>query len=196
MERLTTSEYDLYIGSWASDGKTVAVTEWSPSGEDIALLDIHSGRLTPFLNSQFNEAYPEFSRDGRWIAYASDESKRNEVYVRPFPGPGVKQQVSNDGGIQPLWARDGKQLFYRRQDQVWVVDVRTDGGFATTKPRLLFERPGFSPSDPIRNYDLSFDGQRFVMVKHEQTKPMPVTEMILVLNWFEELKHLVPAGKK
>jgi hypothetical protein len=95
----------------------------------------------------------------------------------------------------PLWARNGKQLFYLWQDQVWVVDVRTDGGFATGKPRLLFERPGYASTSPIRSYDLSLDSQRFLMVKGEQRKPSPVTEMILVQNWFEELKRLVPTGK-
>ena len=107
----------------------------------------------------------------------------------------MKHPVSSEGGSEPLWARNGKQLFYRRRDQVWVVDVRTDGGFSTSKPRLLFEQPGYSAGIPIRSYDLSLDGQRFLMVKLEQRKPTPVTEMILVQNWFEELKHLVPAGK-
>jgi serine/threonine-protein kinase len=115
MERLTTSEHDQYVGSWAKDGKTVALVEW-PLGAnpDIAVLDVRSGRVTPFLNSQFMEMYPDFSPDGRWIAYTSDESKRDEVYVRPFPGPGMKYPVSNEGGVEPLWARNYKQLFYRR----------------------------------------------------------------------------------
>jgi len=197
MERLTTSEYDERPGSWSSDGKTVALVEEHPdTGYDITLLDVRSGRLTPFLNSQFREIYPEFSPDGRWIAYASDESKRFEVYVRSFPGPGMKHQISSEGGVEPLWARNGKQLFYRWGDQVWVVDVRTDGGFATRKPRLLFEKPGYDQSSPLRVYDLSLDGQRFLMVKWEQRKPTPVTELTLVQNWFEELKRLLPAGKK
>jgi hypothetical protein len=194
MERLTTSEYEQWPGSWSSDGKTVALAEAHPdTGSDIAVLDVPSGRVTPFLNSQFDETFPDFSPDGRWIAYSSDESKRNEVYVRAFPGPGMKQQVSSEGGREPLWARNGKQLFYRRQDQVWVVDVRIDGGFAMSKPRLLFEKPGYGSGNPIRAYDLSLDSKRFLMVKLEQRKPTPVTEMILVQNWFEELKRLVPA---
>jgi len=200
MDRLTTSPFDQYPGSWASDGQTLALVEdresHTDTGSDIALLEIGSGRVRPFLNSQFYEGFPEFSPDGRWIAYVSDESGRYEVYVRPFPGPGSKYQVSSQGGAQPLWARNGKQLFYRWQDQVWAVDVRTDGGFSTGKPRLLFERPGYSPGNPTRSYDLSQDGQRFLMVKQEQRTPAPVTEMTLVQNWFEELKRLVPTGKK
>ena len=192
MERLTTSQYDTSPGSWSPDGQTLALAEIHPDTLDIVLLDARSGRVRSFLNSQFNEMYPEFSPDGRWIAYSSYESKRNEVYVRPFPGPGMKHQVSSGGGNQPLWARNGKQLFYRWQDQVWVVDVRTDDGFVTSKPRLLFERPGYVSSEPIRGYDLSQDGQRFLMVKREQRKPTPVTEMILVQNWLEELKRRMP----
>jgi len=197
MERLTTTEYDQRPGSWSSDGKTVALAE-SPAGAnwDIAVMDVPSRRVTPFLNSQFNEQYPEFSPDGRWIAYSSDESKRYEVYVRPFPGPGMKCLVSSEGGQEPVWARNGKQLFYRWEDQMWVVDVRTDGGFAPSKPRLLFEKPGYGSGYPIRAYDLSLDGQRFLMVKEGQRKSTPVTEMTLVQNWFEELKRLVPTGKK
>ncbi len=195
MERVTTSECNQHPGAWSSDGKTVALTEWHPADtlHDIAVWDARSGRVTPFLNSPFSEKFPEFSPDGRWIAYTSDESNRNEVYVRPFPGPGLKQQISSDGGTEPLWARDGKQLFYRnQQSQFWVVDVRTEGGFATSRPRLLFEKLGFSSGDPIRDYDLSLDGKRFLMVKLDQRNPTPVTEMILVQNWFEELKRLVP----
>jgi serine/threonine protein kinase len=197
MEQLATSAYIQYPGSWSSDGKTVALVESHPdTGNDIAMLDVRSGRVTPFLNSQFNEMYPEFSPDGPWIAYTSDESKSDEVYVRAYPGPGMKQQVSSEGGRQPLWARNGEQLFYRRQNQTWVVDVRIDGGFAASKPRLLFEKAGYALGGPIRSYDLSLDGQRFLMVKPEQPRPEPVTEMTLVQNWFEELKRLVPSGKK
>jgi serine/threonine-protein kinase len=199
MERLTTSEYEQRPGSWSSNGQTLALVESHPgTGADIVLLEARSGLVRPFLNSRFQETYPDFSPDGRWIAYTSNESKRDEVYVQPFPGPGMKHQVSSQGGSQPLWARDGKQLFYRSKggDQVWVVEVRTDGGFSPSKPRLLFDRPGYSEGSPIRGYDLSRDGQRFLMVKREQRKPTPVTEMILVQNWFEELKQKLPTGKK
>jgi serine/threonine protein kinase len=197
MERLTTNEYEQWPGSWSPDGKTVALVEVHPdTGSDIAMLDVPSGHVTPFLNSQFNETFPDFSPDGRWIAYSSDESKRDEVYVRAFPGPGMKQQVSLEGGEEALWARNGRQLFYRRQDQVWVVDVRTDGGFVMSKPRLLFEKPGYDSGNPIRAYDLSLDSQRFLIVKEEERKPSPATEMIFIQNWFEEIKRLVPTGKK
>jgi serine/threonine-protein kinase len=201
-ERLTTSDFDQEPGSWSPDGTTLAFCEWHPEklGNDILLLDVGSRRVTPFLNSQANESHPEFSPDGRWIAYASTESGRevNEVYVRPFPGPGGRLLISHEGGVEPLWARDGKRLFYRSLDaqQVWVVDIRTDGGLAAGKPHLLFKAPGFERGGMVRSWDLSPDGRRFLMVKLEERVSQPATEMILVQNWFEAVRHLVPAGRK
>jgi serine/threonine-protein kinase len=197
MERLTTSDFPQSPGSWSPDGATLVFDEEHPDTMgDILLLDLRSRRVTPFLKSRGIEAWPEFSPDGRWIAYVSDESGRWEVFVRPFPGPGGKWLISHEGGFDPLWAKNGKQLFYRSGDdqQVWVVDVRTDGGFLAGKPRLLFKEPGLGGGG--RAWDLSLDGQRFLMVKLEERKPQPVTEMILVQNWFEELKRLVPGGKQ
>jgi Tol biopolymer transport system component len=193
MERVTTSDCDQRVGSWSSDDETVALVESCKGSFDISVLNVRSRQVTPVLTTSSNETFPEFSLDARWIAYSSDESKRNEVYVQRFQGSG-RYQVSNGGGIQPLWSRDGRQLFYRWQDQVWVADVQ-EGGLAASKPRLLFERQGYSSGYPLRGYDLSLDSQRFLMVKLDQRKPSPATEMTLVQNWFEELKAKVPVGK-
>jgi len=201
MERLTTSESTQYPGSWSPDGTTVAIVEIprleSTAGvAEIAMLDVRSGRVTPFLNSPYDEHEPEFSPDGHWLAYASNESGSDEVFVRAFPGPGSKHQVSSGGGTMPLWSRDGRQLFYRLRDEVWAVDVRKGGDFSATKPRLLFKNPSARDSGAgYRTYDISADG-RFLMVKSEPQKPQPLTEMVLVQNWFEELKHLLSPGKK
>jgi Tol biopolymer transport system component len=197
MERFLKTEYALHAGTWSADRETIAgVTYHQDTNFDIAFLDVRSRRETPFLNSQFNETHPEFSPDGRWIAYSSDESKRSEVYVQPYPGPGTKYQVSNEGGTEPIWAKNGRQIFYRWQDQVWVVDIPPDGGFSPSKPRRLFEKSGYSSASPGRGWDLSHDGQRFLMVKLDQSKPTPITEINLVQNWVEELKRLLPAGKR
>jgi Tol biopolymer transport system component len=197
MERLTASDYGQGLGSFSPDGATLAFGENRPeTGADILLLDLRSRRVTPFVSSKANEMDPTFSPDGQWLAYVSDESGRLELYVRPFPGPGGKWQISSEGGSEPLWARNGKELFYRSWDrqQVWAVDVRTEGGFSASKPRLLFEASGFQGGVP-RCWDISLDGQRFLMVKLEDRKPAPLTEMVLVENWFEELERLAPAGK-
>jgi serine/threonine-protein kinase len=169
MERLTTSENGQRPGSWSPDGKTLAFVDGHPdTGSDIALLDVSLKRVTSFINSQYEEWYPEISPDGRWMAYTSDESNRQEVYIRPFPGPGMKQQVSSEGGSEPLWARNGKQLFYRWLDQVWVVDVQVDGGLTTGKPRLLFEKPGSTRLLYALGLSCS---KRFLMVKFENRSP-------------------------
>ena len=197
MERLTTTgDYVQMSGAWSPDGGTVAFTQDAGKDNDILVLDVRSRQVKPLLNSPANEQWPDISPDGRWIAYSSDESKRFEVYVRPFPGLGQKYQVSSEGGSEPLWARDGKKIFYRWGDKVWAVEVGTGGGFSAGKPRLLFEKPGFGGGAPIRTYDLSLDSQRFLMVKLEQRQPAPVAEMVLVQNWFADLKRLVPAEKK
>jgi serine/threonine-protein kinase len=199
MERLTTSEGYLSAGSFSPDGETLAFVYESPDSVninlDIQLLRMRDRRVTPFLNSRFEELCPEFSPDGRWIAYVSDESGRFEVYVQPFPGLGGKWQISSKGGDLLLWSPNGKQLFYRWEDQIWAVDVQARTGFSVSKPRLLFEQPGYGWGYPIRSWDISLDGKRFLMVKMEERKPQPVTEMILVQNWFEELKRLCPTGK-
>jgi Tol biopolymer transport system component len=201
MVRLTTSRSPQYAGSWSPDGTTVAFVEtpWLASTAwvaDIAMLDVRSGRVTPFLNSPWDEFEPEFSPDGRWLAYASNEPGPCEVFVRAFPGPGSKHQVSSGGGTMPLWSRDGKQLFYRLRDEVWAVDVSTGGDFKATKPRLLFRNPEAADWEAgQRTYDVSIDG-RFLMVKGESRKPQPLTEMVLVQNWFEEIKRLDPYRKK
>jgi serine/threonine-protein kinase len=196
-ERLTTSEFHQVPASFSPDGSTLAFVERHPeTGWDINLLDLNSRRVTPLLNSRANEAFPEFSPDGHWLAYVSDESDRDEVYVRPFRALGAKTQVSTAGGAEPLWSRDGKQLFFRSNCEFWVTEVRTTATFSAGKPRLLFKEPNCRYSEPTRNWDVSPDGQHFLMTKLSDLKAQPVTELILVQDWFEELKRLVPTPNK
>jgi len=199
MQRLTTSDNHQVPASFSPDGTTLAFVELNPlTGWHTTLLDMQTRKVTPLLNSKANQMYPEFSPDGHWMAYTSDESGRMEVYVRPFPGLGGKWQLSAEGGWSPLWSRDGKHLFYvgPEDDEYWVTDVHTDGSFSVSKPRLLFKTKDCSCAGPTRGWDISLDGQRFLMVKRGERKPQPVTELILVQNWFEELKRLAPTGKK
>ena len=130
---------------------------------------------------------PAFSPDGRWIAYVSDESGRAEVYARPFPGPGQKWQISSEGGSQVLWARNG-ELFYRSGNKMMAVEVKTQPAFSAGSPRLLFDGQ-YSWFVHRHNYDVTPDGQRFLMLKSADPA---ATQINVVLNWFEDLKQRVP----
>jgi len=197
MERLIQSKNTQIPASFSPDGSIlVFLEEYSATDCDIFLLDIKSRKVTPFINTKNKEAYPEVSPDGRWLAYTSNETGQDEVWVQSFPIKGASWQVSNHGGIQPIWSKDMRWLFYRNGDQVWSVYVSTEKGFSPGKPELKFAKPGFGTSTPLRCWNSLPDGQGFIMVKLEQRKPEPVAEMILVQNWFEELKRLVPTGKK
>ena len=113
-----------------------------------------------------------------------------QVYVRPYHGPDRKEQVSTQGGTQPLWNRNGRELFYRNGNKMMVVDVTTSPNLVLSQPRQLFEQRYSFFTVTIPNYDISADGQRFVMVKDE----FGSGRLNLVLNWFEELKRLVPVN--
>ena len=153
----------------------------------------------PFVTSPFNEGYPAFSPDGRWLAYASDETGEFEVYVRPFPDGDPAYRISADGGSSPVWSPDGSQLYYRRRlddgaRSVMVVEVQTTPSFTRNQPRTLFEGP-FGDTVPVRSWDVDPDGQRFVMLSDpSQVEAQPVTRINIVLNWFEELRRLVPTN--
>ena len=196
MERVTENEYDQYPASWSPDGQTLAFVQNHPDNRnDILFLGIRDRKVTPGLNSRFQETYPEFSPDGRWIAYTSNESGRDEVYVQAFPGPGGRVQISSEGGTEPVWSRSGRQIFYRQRDQVWATDIRIGSRLTVGKSRLLFEQAGFGWGFPVRSWDVSRDGRRFLMVKLDERRPQPLNEMILVQNWFEELVGLRPKTK-
>jgi Tol biopolymer transport system component len=196
MERLTQSDHEQIPASLSPDGQILAIVDFNPNTEhDVLLLRIRDRQVVPFIHSRFCEMQPDFSPDGHWIAYTSNESGRYEIYIQSFPGPGGKWQISSQGGREPLWARNGKELFYRSGNQYWVADVQTGSAFSAGRPRLLFEQHGYVPTY-LRNYDISPDGRRFLMVEFDDVKPQPVTEIIFVQNWFEELKHFVPSGGK
>jgi len=153
-------------------------------------------KAQPFLRTPFNESVPRFSPDGRWLAYISNESGRYEIYAQPYPGPGGKWLISTDGGTEPVWNPNGRELFYRSGDKMMAVDITTQPGFAAGKPRMLFGGLYLPTPATLPNYDVSPDGQRFLMLKPiEQAQAAP-TQINVVLNWFEELKQKVPAGKK
>jgi Tol biopolymer transport system component len=195
-ERLTTSDYNHTPMSWTPDGQQLVFGEVRPdTGFDILVLTAGDRTARPFLRTPFNESTPRLSPDGRWLAYASDESGRQEIYVQPFPGPGSKWPISAEGGREPVWNRNGRELFYRSGDRMMVVDVATEPGFSAGKPRVLFEGPYERTVFTVANYDVSPDGQRFLMLKRSDQGAAAPTQITIVQNWFEELKRRVPAPK-
>jgi eukaryotic-like serine/threonine-protein kinase len=163
---------------------------------DIWVLRLGDHKAQPFLRTPFDEATPRFSPDGHWLAYISTESGRYEVYVQPYPGPGGKWQISTEGGTEPAWNPNGRELFYRNGDKMMAVEITTQPGFAAGTPLMLFEGP-YEPG-PVQtaNYDVSRDGQRFLMVKPSESAEAAPTQINVVLNWFEELKQKVATGKR
>ena len=140
------------------------------------------------MNTPAYEGGAQFSPDGRWMAYVSDESGQLQVYVRPYPGPDRKVPVSTQGGTQPVWNRNGRELFYRDMNKMMVVDVTTSPDLVLSQPRQLFEQRYAFLLRTLTNYDVSADGQRFVMVKDESGSG----RLNVVQNWLEDLKRLVP----
>jgi len=196
-ERLTVSNNNQWPGSWHPSGKFLAFSEISRqrSMPDIMILPMEGsedsgwkpGNPTVFLNAPFVENNPAFSPDGRWLAYMSRESGEVEVYVRPFPGPGGKWQVSTSGGNFPIWSRIRRELFYLADDERIMVALYTVDGdrFRAEKARLWSEvavRPN--------TVDLHPDGQRFAVVKAPETADAKQDHVVLILNFFDYLRRI------
>ena len=202
-EKLTGSEYLRGPVSWSADGQLLSFVEVnSTTGYDIWVLDMKdpspgSGqgrKAVPFLRTPFNEI-GGISPDGHWMAYFSNESGRYEVYVQPYPGPGGKWQISADGGMDVRWTANGRELTYRNGDKMMAVDITTQPAFLAGKPKVLFEGAYVPPSPNNSYYDVSADGQRFLMLKPTE-QAQSATQIVVVQNFFEELKQKVPSSKK
>jgi Tol biopolymer transport system component len=194
-ERLTTTDYTHLPNSFSSDGQLLAFQENNPqTGRDLWVLRLADRKRELFLRTPFQETAPKFSIDGRWLAYSSDESGRAEVYVQPYPGPGGRWQISTEGGQEPVWNPNGRELFYRSGSKIMAVEVDTKSGFSPGTPRMLFEGAYLPTPAVLPDYDVSPDGQRFLMLKPVETQTSAPTQINVVLNWFEELKRRVPAG--
>jgi Tol biopolymer transport system component len=173
----------VFPDSWSADGQFLLYEKADPqTGWDLWVMPMSPvAKPRPFLNTPFQEEFGQFSPDGRWVAYKSNESGRGEVYVVPFPGPGAKRQVSTTGGDHPRWRRDGKEIFYlASDDRLMAAAVSPEGSrFEVGAVETLFEtsraRIGVSP------YDVSADGQRFLInTATEQINADPIT---VVVNW-------------
>ncbi len=192
-EPLVTGGYDRYPGSVSQDGRLLSFTLSVHGGVELWTVNLQ-GRAEPkrYLANGFNLAHSVISPDGRWMAYDSDESGRVEVYVQSFPDPKLKRwKVSTAEGSEPLWTKGGRELVYRKGDSVMAVATDLASG-RSGAPSLLFAGP--YPDNPgwtrPRSYDVSADGERFLMTRLPDNLPRP--QIAVVLNWFDELRARVP----
>jgi serine/threonine protein kinase len=192
-EPLLTGGYDRYTGSVSQDGRLLAFVLSVSGGVELWTVQLR-GRPEPtrYLANGFNLAHPTLSPDGRWMAYDSDESGQVEVFAQSFPNPNLKRwKVSRGHGSEPLWTRGGRELVYRNGDSVMAVSIDLENG-RSGQPTALFAGP--YPDNPgwtrPRSYDVSRDGERFLMTRLPADQSRP--RIVVVLNWFDELRAKVP----
>ena len=177
--------------------------DWSPDGKYLlyGVNDLENGwdlwylnrkedgsgfDSAPFLQTSFNEHSAKFSAQGRFVTYVSDQSGQDQVYVRPFPEGEGQWQVSTQGGVQPRWSRDGKELFYVEGDTLMAVEVSTRPSFTTGATTHLFQNPNLRATE--RRYDVSPDGQRFVLVETIESEKAKAPSIHVVENWYAEFR--------
>ena len=174
--------------SWSSDGTLLVYTDSGAStGDDIWVLP-RGEAPRPVVATSANERAPALAPNGKWIAYQSDASGRAEIYVQPFSGPGARQLISTNGGREPVWSRDGRELFYRESSAVMAVAVERGDSFRAGAPKLLFDGPYLNDLTGHASYDVSPDGRRFLMIRNQEGG---LAELRVVVNFPEELKGLV-----
>jgi hypothetical protein len=186
--------------SYSPDGRAIVYTvsaQGRPARIAVFPLD-GSSKPQPLDDTKYAQGSPKFSPDGRWIAYCAAESGKPQVYVKAFPGPGPKIQVSNDGGTDPVWKRTGGELFYRRDDSMIAVPVSTTPTFSAGRAQELWKghySPGMSsscggPGLTSSNYDVTPDGQHFLMVKDDDQDSVTSDRLIVVQAWDDEVRRL------
>jgi serine/threonine-protein kinase len=206
-QRLLERKSPVFVNSFSHDGRRLMYTETTPeTANDVWTLPLDlsdperpkPGKPEPFLRTPANEAFSVFSPDGHWTAYASDESGQFEVYVRPFPGPGGKWQISTGGGSVPIWSHDGRELFYATLDnRVMVADYVAKGdSFSYTKPRLFSDTQ--INDNGNRYFDLHPDGKRFAVFPRSQAsdEKQGNLHVTFLLNFTDELRRRATATGK
>ncbi len=184
----------VFSGSWSADGMTLIFMNWSGESFDIQTVgDGATASPVPFLETRFNENSAQFSPDGKWIAYASDESGTFEIYLRPFPGPGGKRRVSVDGGTGPVWHPDGTELFFLNGIRMMAADIRLEPELTVGRTHMLFEgRYAKNRLSWVTNYDVSPDGQRFLMIVQDVFPE--IREVRIVQDWFRDVAAKLDAA--
>jgi serine/threonine-protein kinase len=202
VERLTESSNLQNAGNVSPDGSRLVFTEIGfGTREDVLQLSLDGARrVTPLVQTPFAEQNGIISPDGRWLAYEADDSGRYEVYARPFPRVNDgRWQISTGGGTRPLWAPDGRELFYLSPAGALMrVGIERGESWSATTPTLLLNAERYatrSVGNPGRTYDISPDGQRFLVIKPTgDTNQSAAPQLVVVQNWLEELRRLVPAN--
>jgi hypothetical protein len=192
-EVLMVAENMQHSADWSVDGRELFYFDHTGGG--IWVLAVDGDRVPrKLLRSADNERWPRLSPDGRWMAYVADESKQVEVFVQSYPELGTRRKVSVNGGGEPVWSHDGRELFFRQGTTMLSIAVETDPVFRTGAPKALFS--GEYDFAPIghQHYDVSPDGERFLMIKHG--RPTGPNRVNVVLNWFEELAAKAPVEAK
>jgi serine/threonine-protein kinase len=191
---LLTRPHLLVPGSWSKSGVLAFFQLPGGTARDLAVLEPGESEPRTFLGTRSNERGPVFSPDGRWIAYVADSSGVDEVYLRPYPGPDPQLIVSVDGGTEPVWSRDGRELYDRSGTRMMAVSVDFGQTAPLGRARLLFDRP-YAPALAAvgaANYDVGADG-RFLMITAESDS-VEESSLVVVHNWFTELDRLAPAN--
>ena len=186
--------------SWSPDGRAIAYTAAAPGvPARVMVAYVEGGReAQEFAGGKAAQGSSKFSPDGRWLAYCSDESGKPQVYVQAFPGPGAKVQISSDGGTDPVWRRNGGELYYRNGDSMMAVSVSTAQAFNAGRPQELWKghySHGMSsscgaPGATSSNYDVTSDGKRFLMVKDDDADRAISSQVVVVQGWAQELSRL------
>jgi serine/threonine-protein kinase len=195
-QRLTDSDLNQIPMSWSGDGRHLAYIEYAvEQREEIFVLQIdEDSDPFPLVQSPAGDRWPRFSPDGNWVAYVSDEVGVDQVFVVPFPQGLPRRQLSIGGGRDPMWSRDGRELFFRFGDRMFVIDVDPGAETVFGRQRLLFEGRFRRPTGPLPNYDVTVDGTGFVMLQGGGSVA-PATRIHVILNWFEELRQRAPAER-
>jgi hypothetical protein len=194
-ERVFASANIQFPTSMTADGLQLVVTENSGStGNDVSLLTLTgTAHVEPLVDTPSIEMSGALSPDGRWLAYTAVDTTP-DVFVRPFPNVNdARWQVSSGGGSQPAWTRNGHELIYRAGRAMMSVGVEASPGFNVHKAVKLFEADYLDTGGPVRNYDVTADGEKLVMIRNADTRGQgAVTNLLVVVNWTEALESRLP----